>query len=137
MDEWKDGEPVADGTDKAPEEAGASEGDFLARDLAAFERRFPDVDVAELEEDGMFRRFCGSRYGVEPLAALYEDYLTITRAVWEAARLSAEDKRGRATGSGGSGGAGERLSSREQQELREWNEANPHMKMSAKEFLAR
>ena len=138
MEEWKHSEPAADES-AAPETADdlPEEDDFLARDLAEFERRFPDVDVEELEADGMFRRFCGSRYAKEPLAALYADYLAITRAVWEAARLSAEDKRGRATGSGGSGGETVKLSQREQRELREWNEANPRMKMSAKDFLSR
>ena len=76
MEEWKQGEPAADES-AAPETADdlPEEDDFLARDLAEFERRFPDVDVEELEADGMFRRFCGSRYAKEPLAALYADYL--------------------------------------------------------------
>ena len=111
--------------------------DFLGRDLEEFSRRFPGVDPLELEDDGMFRRFCGSRYGKEPLAELYADYLAITRTVWEAARLSADDTRSRATGTGGAGGGDAHLTSAQQRELEEWNQANPHMKMSAKEFLSR
>ena len=141
MEEWKNREPVGGTAAPVPEEGPAAEtpaeDDFIARDYEEFTRRFPDVDPGELENDGMFRRFCGSRFGRESLAELYADFVTITRAVWEAARLSADDKRSRTTGTGGAGGGDSRLTAAQQRSLDEWNEANPGMKMTAREFLSR
>ena len=110
--------------------------DFVAADAAEFSRRFPDVDLSRLDGDGAFRRFCGSRYGREPIAELYEDYLALAGSVREAARSSAESKTRRATGSGG-GSGGENLTSAQQRSLDEWNRAFPDMKMTAKEYLSR
>ena len=141
MEEWKKpAEP-----EERPEEAAggaakpevSAEDDFIGRDYEDFTRRFPQTDPRELEDNGMFRRFCGSRYGRESLGDLYEAYLEIVSAVWEAARLSADDKRSRTTGSGGSGGADSRLTAAQQRALEEWNASNPSMKMTAKEFLSR
>ena len=121
----------------ASPEAPDAEEDFIARDYEEFTRRFPGVDPKELEDDGMFLRFCGSRYGREPLAELYSDYLAVASAIWEASRLSADDKRSRSTGTGGSGSGGDRLTPAQERQLEEWNRSNPEMKMSAKEFLSR
>ena len=112
------------------------EEEFIARDLDRFTERFPDVDVARLDADRMFRRFCGSRYGREPLAELYEDYLEIAGEQRAAAAARSESRSRRATGAGG-GSGGETLSARQQEELDEWNRAYPNMKMTAKEFLSR
>ena len=37
--------------------------DWVAQDAAAFLRENPDVDLAKLDANAKFRRFCGSRYG--------------------------------------------------------------------------
>ena len=105
MEDWKKPEIAQDAPPPAePGAEAAGEDDFVAGDYEDFTQRFPDTDLRELEENGMFLRFCGSRYGRESLADLYEDFLEITRAVWEAAVQSTEDKRSRSTGTGGAGG---------------------------------
>lgn len=110
--------------------------EFIAADAEAFARRYPEVDLARLDEDRDFRRFCGSRYGREPISELYEDYLDLTGRVREAAAFSAESKTRRATGSGG-GSGGVSLTAAQQRSLDEWNRAFPDMKMTAKEFQSR
>ncbi|MBR4579393.1 MAG: hypothetical protein IKO22_07295 [Oscillospiraceae bacterium] len=109
--------------------------EFIRRDAEEFRRQYPDVDLRELDADPLFRLFCGSRYGKEPLADLYGDYLALTERA-ELTRRRRESRYERATGSGGSGG-GEALTAAEQRELNEWNKAYPQMKMSAKEYLDR
>ncbi len=94
------------------------------------------MDLAELDADPLFRLFCGSRYGREPLADLYGDYLALAEHMSSQALLRAESRLRRGTGSGGSGG-GEALTAAEQRELSEWNRAYPQMKMTAKEFKSR
>lgn len=98
--------------------------------------RFPEVDERELENNPAFRRFCGSRFGVENTAELYEDYLAFADAAMRAADSRAADRRRRSTG-GGSGRSGNGLSAEQQRALDEWNRAYPAMRMSAKEFLSR
>ena len=110
--------------------------EFVAADAEAFVRSHPEADLARLDADPAFRRFCGSRYGREPLSELYEDYLALTGSVREAAAFSAESKTRRATGSGG-GSAGVSLTAEQQRSLDEWNRAFPDMKMTAKEFQSR
>ena len=89
-----------------------------------------------MEEKDGFRRFCGSRLYKEPVAALYEDYLSFTQAAEESARAKAEGRRSRDTGSGaGKNGSG--LSRAQEESLAEWNRAFPGMRMSAKEYLSR
>lgn len=111
---------------------------FIERDARQFRRQYPLVDLRELDADPMFRLFCGSRYGAEPLADLYGDYLALQALAGENARRREADvsRVERATGSGGSGGY-DALTSAEQRELNEWNRAYPHMKMSAREYKAR
>ena len=110
--------------------------DFISRDFQDFIRRHPEVDIGALDGNAAFRRFCGSRYGREPLADLYEDFRAIEDTATEAARAAAESKSRRATGTG-SGGGGQGLTVSQQRDLDEWNRTYPEMKMSAKEFLSR
>lgn len=109
---------------------------FIAQDVKDFAEAYPDVDLEKLDNDKAFRRFCGSRYGKEPLAELYEDYLEIAGEQRAAATAKAGSKARRETGAG-SGSGGETLTARQQKELDEWNRTYPSMKMTAKEFLSR
>ena len=109
---------------------------FIQKDLANFQARHPEADVAKLDGNAAFRKFCGSRYGREPLADLYEDYLEIAGEREAAALARAESKASRATGSGGGSGS-ETLTASQQRALDEWNRNYPNMKMTAKEFLSR
>ena len=109
---------------------------FICRDAEEFRRQYPQVDLAELDADPLFRLFCGSRYGREPLAELYGAYLALEEHMSSLALLRAESRLRRATGTGSSGG-GEALTAEEQRELSEWNRTYPHMKMTAKEFQSR
>lgn len=109
---------------------------FVARDVEQFLEAFPGVDPAALDGDGDFRRFCGSRYGREPLAKLYADYREITGRAQLTGRARSESRAARATGAGG-GGTGDGLSAGERAELEAWNRAFPRMKMTAREFKNR
>ena len=99
-------------------------------------RRYPEADLAGLDASESFRRFCGSRYGREPLSELYADYLEVAGGALRAAQARRESRAARSTGSGGSG-AYEALNARQQSELDAWNRAFPQMKMSAREYLSR
>ena len=121
--------------DKADRQA-EREREFIRKDALAFAQAFPEVDLGQLDQDKAFRRFCGSRYGKEPLAELYADYLEIAGSAAQAARVKADSKAGRTTGTGNNGG-GETLTAAQQRDLDEWNRENPGMKMTAKEFLER
>jgi len=109
---------------------------WVAQDAAAFGEAYPDVDLSELDGNKAFRRFCGSRYGREPLAGLYEDWLEITGAAGKAAAAKSASKNERSTGTGGGAGS-ETLTASQQRALEEWNRNFPNMKMTAKEFLSR
>ena len=109
---------------------------WIAQDAQAFTEAYPDVDLAKLDSDKAFRRFCGSRYGKEPLAELYEDYVEIAGEQRAAALAKAGSKAQRETGTGG-GSGGATLTAAQQKALDEWNRENPRMKMTAKEFLSR
>ena len=109
---------------------------FIAEDARKFARRYPEVDLAGLDASESFRRFCGSRYGREPLSELYADYLEVAGGALRAAQARRESRAARSTGSGGSG-AYEALNARQQSELDAWNRAFPQMKMSAREYLSR
>lgn len=111
--------------------------DWVAQDAAAFLRENPDVDLAKLDANAKFRRFCGSRYGREPLSELYADWQEL---VGEEAAAKAVEKAAkkaeRSTGAGG-GGVSAGLTAAQQRELDEWNREYPNLKMTAKEFLER
>ncbi len=133
--------PETSGAEELPAETGEGEPDAermerLARDVREFTRRYPQVDLERLRNDGNFMLFCGSRYGNEPLVKLFEDYAALLDSVREEERARTESKADRGTGSGGSGG-GQALTADQQKALEEWNRAYPQMKMTAKEFLSR
>lgn len=109
---------------------------WIAEDAAAFSEAYPDVDLARLDDNKAFRRFCGSRYGREPLADLYGDWLEITGSATQAAVARNESRSARSTGAGGGSGS-ETLTAAQQRDLDEWNRSYPDMKMTAKEFLNR
>ena len=111
--------------------------DWIAQDAAAFVREHPDVDISKLDANAKFRRFCGSRYGKEPLSELYADWQELVgeEAAAKAVEKSAK-KAERSTGAGG-GGVSAGLTAAQQRELDEWNREFPHLKMTAKDFLER
>lgn len=108
--------------------------EFMVADVAAFVEKYPDVDVAKLEQNPKFRKFAGKRLYREPLAELYGDFVELVSDTERAAVEKAAGKRDRSTGSG-QGGGGTVLSPEQERELAEWNRSNPNMKMTAKEFL--
>ena len=113
----------------------AAQQEFLVRDAQDFHKKHPDVDIGKLEQNKNFRRFCGSRFGVESLASLYEDYKAIVGGAESAGRAGAESRSRRSTGSGGTGG--DMLTAHQRSALEQWNRDNPDMKMTAKEFLGK
>ena len=111
---------------------------FIARDMLRFAEQYPDMsrtELAELEKDRSFRRFCGTRFGREPLARLYGDYQALMGSASDAAMAKAAGRSARSTGGGSAGGA--QLSPAQREVLNEWNAAHPEMAMTAKEFLRR
>ena len=111
-------------------------GEILDAHIREMKLRFPDVDLKQLDHNSAFRRFVGSRYGKESLADLYEAYTDIVSGVEKAASYKSAAKAARTTG-GSSGKSAGALSSDQREALRRWNESNPDMKMSEKEFLGR
>lgn len=110
--------------------------DRLVADAMAFQQKYPDVDIAQLEKNQKFRKFAGSRMYKEPLADLYADYIEMVADAQETAQARADSKASRGTG-GGTGGDTVRLTPAQQKQLDEWNQNNPDMKMTAKEFAGR
>ena len=109
---------------------------WIAQDAASFAEQYPDVDLAKLDENKAFRKFCGSRYGREPLADLYTDWLDIAKEAQLSAVTRTTSKATRSTGAGGGSGS-ETLTAAQQRSLEEWNQRYPNQKMTAKEFLSR
>lgn len=111
---------------------------FIMSDVADFVAKYPGFgpdELDELENNPQFRRFCGTRFGREPLAALYGDYLSVVGSAGAAAVSRAAKKTARSTGGGTTGG--DALTSAQREVLKRWNEEHPEMKMTAKEFLRR
>ncbi len=108
---------------------------FFQRDVQDFLEKHPEVDIVKLDATPMFRRFCGSRYGMESLAKLYEDYREIVDGAEKAAHAAVQSRSKRSTGSGG--GGGDILTAKQRASLEAWNRANPDMQMTAREFLNR
>lgn len=121
--------------EKAASSPGGSD-EFIARDIESFRARHPDVDIVKLDGNKAFRRFAGSRYGREPLADLYDDYIGVVGEVKAAEAVRREDRSARSTGSGGAGSAAG-LTAAQRAELKRWNENYPEMKMTEAEFLSR
>ena len=118
------------------EEETDAQNDFIRRDVADFLQRHPEMDADKLEaleRNPTFRRFCGSRFGKEPLADLFDAYVDLVQTSGAAAVAKETGRRERSTGGGNSGGV--TLSPSQQRALDQWNEENPDMKMTAKEFL--
>lgn len=113
----------------------APQDDFIRRDLADFLQKHPTVDVAKLDANEKFRLFCGSRYGREPLAQLYDEYQIIVGDAERSAVTRAEQKAQRSTGGGTPGGV--TLTPSQKKDLDRWNAEHPEMAMTAKEFLGR
>lgn len=113
--------------------------DFLKSDVVDFVSKHPEFNSAEklaaLENNKNFRDFCGSRFGREPLADLYDSYTSLVGHAGDVARAKSESRSARSTGSGNDGG--EMLSPSEKRALDEWNKNFPEMKMTPKEFKAR
>lgn len=111
---------------------------FYADDVRDFVTKYPNFgtkELTELENNKQFRQFCGSRFGREPLAQLYGDYVALVGNAGAAAVERAAGKAAKSTGGGTAGGAV--LSPSQKQVLDRWNEEHPEMAMSAKEFLGR
>lgn len=109
---------------------------WIAEDAAAFVEAYPDADLVKLDGDARFRRFCGSRYGREPLKDLYADWLEITGTAAREAAARSASKSERSTGTGGGSGT-DTLTAAQQRDLDEWNRSYPNMRMTAKEYLSR
>lgn len=109
---------------------------FIREDAADFLGKYPDVDLGKLEQNQRFRKFCGSRFGREPLAELYAAYTELTGETAQEAVQKRQSREARGVGSG-AGTAGGGLTPAQQTELERWNAENPTMKMTAKEFLSR
>ena len=120
----------------AETDEGAARRAFVQQDVLDFIERYPGFDadgLEELERNEQFRRFCGTRYAREPLAQLYGDYLTVVDGAGAAAVSRANSRSARSTGGGTAGGTA--LSPEQRKALERWNEANPEMAMTAKEYL--
>ena len=102
--------------------------------VAEMRERYPDVDILKLEQNQNIIRFCGSRYGKESLADLYEAYIEIMGGAEKAAAAKAQSKAQRSTG-GSTGKPGGTLTAAQRAELKRWNDNNPDMRMTEKEFL--
>lgn len=109
--------------------------DFAMRDLDEFLARHPQVDVERLMGNAGFLRFCGTRMGREPLAALYDDFAALMNEAGEAAAARLRSRDMRSTGGGTALGAA--LSPAQKYVLDAWNAEHPEMAMTAREFLGR
>ncbi len=107
---------------------------FIAADVEDFQRRYPDVDIAAVDGNASFRKFVGSRYGKEPLADLWSDYVALVGDAAAQGSARQNDREARSTGHG-SGSAGGALTSAQRAALKEWNAEHPEMRMTEKEFL--
>ena len=110
--------------------------DSLAAHIAEMRERYPDVDIAKLDANPRFRKFAGSRYGRESLADLYESYMDVVGGAEKAAAAKSASKAARSTG-GSAGKSSGTLTAAQKAELKRWNDNNPDMKMTEKEFLER
>lgn len=120
------------------EAAAEPELSFVERDARDFAAKYPAFDshaMAKLESNAEFLRFCGSRFGKEPLAELYGAFCALVAGVEQAAIARAANRRARSTGGGTAGGS--ILSPMQKAALDAWNAEHPEMAMTAKEFLKR
>jgi len=108
--------------------------DFIARDVARFRREYPDVSLELLDGDIVFQRFCGSRYGREPLSTLYRDYCQIMEL---SAQKTPKQPAPEAPDKPQEESKTPELTKEQRRRLDEWNALYPQMQMSAEEFLQR
>lgn len=112
---------------------------FMASDVLDFVEKHPEFANVEklvaLENNKSFRKFCGKRYGKEPLAELYDSYVEFVADVGNNSAAKSSSRTSRSTGAGGDGG--DMLTPSERKALNEWNETFPEMKMTPKEFKSR
>ena len=128
--------PAAARGNAAETDEGTARQAFVRSDVLDFIERYPGFDadgLEALEHNEQFRRFCGTRYAREPLAQLYGDYLSVIDGAGAAAVSRASSRSARSTGGGSTGGA--TLSPEQRKALERWNEENPEMAMTAKEYL--
>ncbi len=121
--------------DKAAQQEVEARRRFIEQDVQDFVKRHPEVDLEKLEQNKSFRRFCGSRFGKEPLGDLYDTFLDIVGEAGQAAVAKQAGRSERSTSGGSTGGMA--MTPSQQRALDAWNEANPDMTMTAKEFLSR
>ena len=129
--------PEADRSGAPETDESAARRAFVRQDVLDFIERYPGFDadgLEALEHNEQFRRFCGTRYAREPLAQLYGDYLSVVGGAGEAAVSRAVSRSARSTGGGTAGGA--TLSPEQRKSLEAWNEENPEMAMTAREYLS-
>lgn len=112
---------------------------FMASDVLDFVEKHPEFanveKLAALENNKSFRKFCGTRFGKEPLSELYDSYVEMVGTAGANAVAKNASRSARSTGAGGDGG--DMLTPAERKSLNEWNEAFPEMKMTPKEFKSR
>ena len=104
---------------------------FIQSEIKHFQEEFPEVDLSVLMNDDVFRRFCGSRFGREPISDLYRDYCDILGQAECAAVARAESNKPL------SDGFASRLTAQERWMLNDWNSTYPEMKMTESEFFSR
>lgn len=116
-----------------------SDDNFIASDVMDFVGKHPEFASPEklsaLENNESFRKFCGSRFGEEPLSELYDSYVDMIETAGANAVAKSTSRSARSTGAGGDGG--DMLTPSERKALKEWNDAFPEMKMTPKEFKSR
>lgn len=111
---------------------------FIENDVLAFMEKHPEMDLdglSALENNPTFRKFCGTRFGREPLSDLYDAYQSLIGDAGRVAVSKAASRSARSTGGGTTGGA--TLSPEQKKALDRWNEENPEMRMTPQEFLRR
>lgn len=111
--------------------------EFLKKDIRTFKSKYPDIDIAKLEKNLKFKKFCGKRLYKESILDLYEDFTELISDAEAIATAKATTKTSRSTGSGNNGLTNVTLTAEQKAQLEEWNSENPHLKMTAKEFFER
>ena len=107
----------------------------IEEDVTSFKQQYPGVDMIALANNPSFRKFCGTRFGVERMTDLYADFKEFVGNVETAAVVKNDGRRQRSTGSGQAGGPV--MTVAQKQALAEWNRRNPDLKMTPKEFMSK
>lgn len=107
----------------------------IEEDVTSFKQQYPGVDMIAVANNPSFRKFCGTRFGVERMTDLYADFKEFVGNVETAAVVKNDVRRQRSTGSGQAGGPV--MTVAQKQALAEWNRRNPDLKMTPKEFMSK